>query len=100
MIALALVSLAPLPSVTTLVVVAFTLSGLVLKATVGALAVPPTVTTSRGLAALASVLDEPQAARNISGMTAADTTRKRDRRTRRPLIVGTGVSSTIARRSV
>src|ERR1035437_1235728 len=99
MIALALVNLVPLPEVTIFVTVAFTLSGLGLKASVGALTVPPTVTTSRGFA-LASVLAEPQAARNTRGMTAADTIRKRDRRTRGPLIVGTGIPSTISPHSV
>jgi len=81
---LVLVSLAPLPGVTTFVVVAFTLSGLVLKVTVGAFSVPPTVMTSRALDVLASVFPEPQAARNTRGMTTADNTRKRDWRTRRP----------------
>src|SRR5450631_4885800 len=87
MIAFALVSLAPVPGVRTLVVVACTVSGLVLNASVGALAVPPTVTPSSALA-LASELPEPQAARNIRGTTAADRIRRRDRRTRGPLIVG------------
>ena len=49
MIALALDSLAPLPGVTTLVVVTFTFNGLVLKVTVGALSVPPTLMVSRAL---------------------------------------------------
>src|SRR5450759_1888076 len=84
MIELAVDSLAPLPGVMTLVVVAFTVSGLVLKVTVGALSVPPTVMTSRALAAEVSVLPEPHAAKNTKGMTAADTARKRGRRTRRP----------------
>src|SRR5450756_1863080 len=79
MIELAVDSLAPLPGVMTLVVVAFTVSGLVLKVTVGALSVPPTVMTSRALAAEVSVLPEPHAAKNTKGMTAADTTRKRGR---------------------
>src|SRR5450759_847514 len=91
---LALVSLAPLPGVTTLVVVTFTVSGLVLKVTVGAAAVPPTVMTSRALAA-SPVFDEPQAARNTRGMRTADTTRKRDRRTPRPSIIELWVHPTL-----
>src|SRR5450631_181444 len=99
MIALALVSVGPVPGVRTLVVVALTVSGLVLNASVGALAVPPTVTPSSALA-VASELPEPQAARNIRGTTAADNIRRRDRRTRGPLIVGTGIATTISPQSV
>ena len=54
-------SFAPLPGVITLVVVALTVSGLLLKVTLGALKVPPTVTPSR------PVFAELQAARKIQG---------------------------------
>src|SRR5450631_533226 len=99
MIALALVSLGPVPGVTILVVVAFTLSGFVLSVSVGALAVPAIVTPSSALA-WALVLLDPQADRKTRGMTATESIRRRDRRTRGPLIVGTGISSTISSQSV
>src|SRR5665811_801669 len=95
MIALALVTLGPVPGVTILVVVTFTVSGLVLSVNVGALTVPPTETLSRALA-LASALVELQAARNTKGLQAADTIRKREGRTRKPLIVGTGIPTSIS----
>ena len=81
MIELALVSLAPLPAVMTFVVVAFTVNGLVLKVTVGALSVPATAMLSRAFPALPTESPEPQAARSTSGRTMADTTDTRDRRT-------------------
>ena len=81
MIELALVSVAPLPAVITLVVVAFTVNGLVLKVTVGALSVPATAMLSRAFPALPAASPEPQAASNTSGKTMADTTDSRDRRT-------------------